>query len=144
MHPDHEILEVEERIARRRAAVAQLAGESKRSALRKLGSPAALIGGVALGFIIGGGVSRRHREPPHPERRKEDHLKAAKATGIAGMLMTGAMWFIKARFGTPWAAAEYVLSKVKKQDSQDSQRPSPQPDAAFTRSPTQYKQAANQ
>ena len=123
MHPDHEIMEVEERIARRRAAVAQMAKESKQGALQKLASPAALIGGVALGFIVGGGVSRRQRKPPHPERRKEDHLKAAKATGIAGMLMTGAMWLVKARFGTPWAAAEYVVSRMKKENREAPEKP---------------------
>ena len=33
-------------------------------------------------------LTRRKNKPEHPERRKSDHIKAAKATGVAGLLMT--------------------------------------------------------
>ena len=123
MYPDPEIQSVEERIAQRRARLKAVAQETKREGVQRLASPVVLVGASVLGFLVGGGLKRR--EPKYKDRRKNT-AKGAKVTGIAGLAMTGAMWFIKARFGTPWAAAEYVLSKVKKKDS-PALRPAPSP-----------------
>lgn len=112
--PDHEIFEVEARIAARRSRVRQQGAAAGRRAMQMLSSPAALIGAAALGFLVAGGLGGRDREPPHPERRKSDHTKAAKATGIAGVLMTGAMWIIKARYGSPVQLAQVLLEKFQK------------------------------
>jgi hypothetical protein len=115
--PDHEIFEVEQRIAARRSRVRQEATAAGRRAMQKLSSPTALIGAAALGFLVAGGLARRDREPPHPERRKSDHTKAAKATGLAGVLMTGAMWVIKARYGSPVQLAQVLLEKFQKRNA---------------------------
>jgi len=64
----------------------------------------------------------RRREPPHPERRKSDHLKAAKATGFAGLLSTGAMWLIKAKYGSPVNAAQALLQKFSGRKAPTSAR----------------------
>jgi len=122
--PDHEIYEVEQRIAARRSRVRQEAAAAGRRTMQKLSSPVALIGAAALGFLVAGGLGRRDREPPHPERRKSDHTKAAKATGVAGVLMTGAMWVIKARYGSPVQLAQVLLEKFQKRNAPAVQKPS--------------------
>lgn len=114
MYPDPEIHAVEERLAQRRERLAQSAQVAKQRTLQRLASPAVLAGAAAVGFLVGGGI--RKREPKYKDRRKNTS-KGLQTTGIASLLMTGAMWFIKARFGTPYAAAQYVLEKVKKQKS---------------------------
>jgi hypothetical protein len=103
---DSDILEVENRIREREVKLKLLARQTGRRTLTALTSPASLAGVAALGFLAGGGVGRRHP--------KENGDAKKKAVGIGGLLMTAAMWFIKARFGTPWAAAEYALSKIQK------------------------------
>lgn len=112
--PDKEIFEVETRIALRRGQVARHSREAGARALRMLASPVALIGAAALGFVAAGGFASRKKEPPHPERRKSDHLKAAKATGIAGVLTTAAMWFIKAQWGSPLRLAQVMAEKFQR------------------------------
>jgi hypothetical protein len=118
MHPDHEIVELEQRIARRRRELDELAHYTARQTMRKLASPVALISVAALGFLVGGGLRRRH-----PQKESA----AGKKTGIAGLLMTGAMWFIRARFGSPMALAQYVLAKVNA--ARRSSPPSPYDDS---------------
>jgi hypothetical protein len=122
--PDHEIFEVEARIAARRAMVAQHVREAGNVALRKLASPGALISAAVLGFFVGGGLTRKQQKPSHPERRKSDHVKAAKATGIVGALTTGAMWLIRAKYGSPVRFAQVMLEKFQKTKT----APSPQAD----------------
>ena len=103
---DNDILEVENRIREREVKLKLLAKQTGRRTLTALTSPASLAGVAALGFLAGGGVGGR--------RQKQADNTGKKAVGIGGLLMTAAMWFIKARFGTPWAAAEYALSKIQK------------------------------
>ena len=77
-----------------------------REAKHARGAGARFAGGAvaaaALGFVAAdafarsAGASRRI-----PERRKSDHIKAAKATGFAGLLTTAAMWFVRAQWGSP-------------------------------------------
>ena len=129
MYPDPEIQAVEERLAERRRRLGDVAQVAKQSSLRRLASPAVLAGAAALGFFVGGGIKKR--EPKYKDRRKNTS-KGMQATGIASLLMTGAMWFVKARFGTPWAAAQYVISKVKKDQPaavRSAARPSPPSDS---------------
>jgi hypothetical protein len=120
--PDREIFEVEQRIALRRAQLGRHSREASSRALRALASPVALAAAAALGFFAAGGFSRREKEPPHPERRKSDHLKAAKATGLAGLLTTGAMWFIKAQYGSPVHFAQVLLEKFQRRKRATSGR----------------------
>jgi hypothetical protein len=112
--PDQEIYEVEQRIALRRSQLVRHSKEAGRRSLRALTSPVALIGAAALGFFAAGGLSKKKKEPPHPERRKSDHLNAAKATGVAGVLTPLLMWVIKAQWGSPVNLAMSVLGKFQK------------------------------
>lgn len=110
--PDQEIYEVEQRIAARRSQVKRRGRETAQRAMHALASPAALIGAAALGFFAAGAVAKRRRKPEHPERRKSDHMKAAKATGLAGILLPAAMWLVRAQWGSPVAAAQAILQKL--------------------------------
>ena len=120
--PDNEIYEVESRIAARRAQVKKYAREARQRTLQKLASPGALIAAAALGFLAAGAVARRQEKPSHPERRKADHLKAAKATGIVGMMLPAAMWFVRAQWGSPVRAAQALLEKMGRKKASASPR----------------------
>ena len=111
--PDQEIYEVERRIALRRSQFTRHSKEATARAMQALASPVALVAAAAIGFIVAGGFSRKPKEPPHPERRKSDHMKAAKATGIAGVLLPAAMWFVRAQWGSPVQAAQALLQKYQ-------------------------------
>ena len=121
--PDQEIYEVEQRIAMRRAQVARNARVAKEGAMQKLASPVALIAAAGLGFIVAGGFAKKRKEPEHPQRRKSDHTKAAKATGLAGLLMPIAMWMIRARWGSPVQAAQFFLEKYQKRSQRKAAVP---------------------
>jgi hypothetical protein len=125
--PDQEIFEVEKRLALRRTQLKRHAGEASKRAMQALASPVALIAAAGLGFLAANSFARRRREPPHPERRKSDHTKAAKATGLAGLLTTGAMWFIKAQYGSPVRAAQSLLEKFQSRKTPTSQRSDSRP-----------------
>jgi hypothetical protein len=120
--PDKEIFEVESRIAARRAQLKSTSRDAGRRAMQKLTSPVALLGAVALGFYVAGGLTKREKKPEHPERRKSDHMKAAKATGIVGTLITGAMWVIRAQYGSPTRFAQAMLEKFQSKKGQVSPR----------------------
>ena len=109
--PDQEIYEIERRIALRRSQLVRHSKEAGSRAMQKLASPAALIGAAVLGFFAASALAKREQKPKHPERRKSDHTKAAKATGLAGILLPVAMWFVKAQWGSPVAAAHAILQK---------------------------------
>jgi hypothetical protein len=127
--PDDEIFEVEKRIAERRHRVEAVTRAAGRQALRALASPWALATAAALGFLVAGGVQRRHKPHAHvdPETKK-----AAKAGGIASIGMALATWIIKSQLGSPMQMAELVLSKVKTFKRQPAQpvRTSPRGDRA--------------
>jgi hypothetical protein len=128
--PDQEIFEVEKRIAERRHRVEAFAKQTGRSAMRALTSPWALAGAAVIGFLLAGGIARKH-EHAHAyssERRKmsPSDKKAAKASAFSGLAMTGLTWLIKSQFGSPVAMAQYFLAKLKKE---------PDPRARSPRSP---------
>jgi hypothetical protein len=120
--PDQEIFEVESRIASRRAQVKRHGREAGARALQALSSPMALAGAAALGFFAAAAVARRRQRPKHPERRRSDHVKAAKATGFAGALLSAALWLVRAQWGSPIRAAQVLVERFKK--------PSPRGDIA--------------
>jgi hypothetical protein len=109
--PDSEIYEVEQRIATRRAQLARHTREAGTRAMQGLASPWALAAAAGIGFLAASAFARKQRKPKHPERRKSDHLKAAKATGVAGLLMPVAMWLVKAQWGSPVGAAQALIEK---------------------------------
>jgi len=118
--PDEEIFEVEQRIAQRRQQLKRHSREAAQRAMQALASPAALIGAAVLGFVVSGAIGRRQDQPKHPERRKSDHTKAAKATGLAGILVPAAMWFVRAQWGSPVRAATALLQKFQQQKAKAS------------------------
>ena len=120
--PDQEIFEVEKRIALRRAQLKRHAGEARTRGTQALASPVALIAAAGIGFLLANSFARRKKEPPHPERRKSDHAKAAKATGLAGIATTGAMWLIRAQYGSPMRAAQMLLQKFSSRKAPTSAR----------------------
>jgi hypothetical protein len=120
--PDKEIYEVESRIALRRAQLGRHSREAGSRALQALASPLALGAAAVIGFFAAGGFSRKHKEPPHPERRKSDHMKAAKATGLAGLVVPVAMWFMRAQWGSPIQFAQAMLQKFQRRKATTSPR----------------------
>src|SRR5258708_20153353 len=83
--PDEEIYEVEKRIAERRHRVEAVARQSGRAALNALTSPWTLGAAAVIGFVVAGGIKRRHRAGhPRVDRRRESK-PAAKAAGLASL-----------------------------------------------------------
>lgn len=115
MDPDPEILEVEQRLARRRVQLEQTLHETGQRAVKTLASPAVLIGVVALGFLAGAGVSRRRAPAASDAKRAK-----AEKTGFAGMLVTGALWLLKQQLGNPAQIAQLILSRMKKSPRSDT------------------------
>lgn len=113
--PDQEIYEVEKRIADRRHRVEAAARASARQAMRALTSPWALVGAAAIGFLVAGGVRRRHETSGGPAVSKDTKEKA-KGGAIASLGMAAITWLIKAQFGSPVAMAQYFLAKIQKRD----------------------------
>lgn len=126
--PDHEIYEVESRIAERRHRVEAVARQSGQAALRTLTSPWALGAAAVLGFLAAGGIMRRHE---HRATLSRHEKQAAKVGGLASVAMAAASWIIKAQFGSPAALAQFVMSKVKRQPPQPV-RASPRGDRTAT------------
>jgi hypothetical protein len=117
MHPDPEITEVEERLARRRVQLEHTVRDTGRRAVKTLASPAVLLGVVALGFLAGAGVS--HRRAPEDKKREK-----AEKSGFAGLLMTGAMWLIKQQLGNPAQIVQLILSRMNRKSPPSDSRPS--------------------
>jgi hypothetical protein len=113
MSRDPDIETVEARIMRRRHEMNRVTHETGHRAMKVLASPGALVGAAVVGFLAGGGIG--HRSHPHKRagRRRSDPAGARAAkTGIAGALMTGAMWLVRARFGSGAGLAKYVMSRL--------------------------------
>jgi hypothetical protein len=111
MFLDPDIDKVEARIIRRRHELAQHRHELRNAAqltsrrtMHALSSPGALVGAAAFGFLLGGGFSRRGRHDAVA------HSRPAR-TGVVGALMTGAMWLVRARFGSAAGLAHYLMSQ---------------------------------
>src|SRR5947207_10144481 len=112
---DDEIRQIETRISGVRTGLRLNAKQAGHKALDGLASPVTLAVALALGFAAGGGL--RRKKPPERRRADSDTRKAAAASGVAGLLMTGAMWFIRAQFGSPMGLAQVVMSKVSQKRS---------------------------
>jgi hypothetical protein len=116
---DAEIAAVEQRIGARKVALAYTASATKQRALKRMTSPAMLIGAVAVGFLAAGAIRRRKAKPERvPDRRKsvrEEGKKKGFALGT--LLMTGLTWLVRSQFGGPVGLAQFVLSKVRQSRS---------------------------
>lgn len=109
---DDEILQVEHRIVGRKQLIAQEGKATGKRTLDVLASPVTLAGALALGFAVGGGLGRRKEKPP--SRRAADRTAKAKVGGIAGLALSGAMWFIKHQFGGPVGLARFLTEKFQR------------------------------
>jgi hypothetical protein len=106
---DDEILRLEKRIASRKGQLTYVSRATGRRALHSLASPATLAAAAAVGFAAGG-LGRRRRNGAN------GHERAAKAgaSGIAGLLLSGAMWFVRAQYGSPANFARAMIEKFSK------------------------------
>jgi hypothetical protein len=108
---DDEILEIENRIAGRKTTLSTVGRHSARKSLDVLASPVTIAGALALGFAVGGGLGRRREKPP--ARRSDDTAAKAKASGLVGLALSGAMWFVKHQFGGPVGLARFLAEKFQ-------------------------------
>jgi hypothetical protein len=109
---DDEILQVESRIVGRKQLIAREGRVTGKRVLDGLASPVTIAGALALGFAVGGGLGRRREKPP--ARRADDRTAKAKASGVAGLALSGAMWFVKHQFGGPVGLARFLAEKFKR------------------------------
>jgi hypothetical protein len=109
---DAEIAAVEQRISAHKMALAYAASAAKQRAVKRLTSPAMLIGAVALGFLAAGMARRRRKAAPAPDRRKANRQQG-KGFALGTLLTTGATWLVRSQFGGPVGLAQFVLSKVR-------------------------------
>ena len=117
---DAEIFEVERRLHAREAAIRSEGRELRQRGARALVSPVSIVVAVALGFLVAGTAARRRaREPLKYRDRRKQPKDQSKGLALGGLAMTGATWFIKNQFGGPVGLAQFVLSKVRK----DQRRP---------------------
>jgi hypothetical protein len=109
---DAEIFEVEQRLHLREASLKRNATQAKTRGIKAMMSPVSIVAAVALGFLVAGGVGRRKRknEPAVSQETKEQ----TKGFAVGGLLMTAVTWFIKNQFGGPVGLAQFVLSKIRK------------------------------
>jgi hypothetical protein len=108
---DDEIVQIENRIAGRKQQLSRFGRETGKRTRDVLASPVTIAGALALGFAVGGGLGRRKDRPP--QRRSDDKAAKAKASGIAGLALSGAMWFVKHQFGGPVGLARFLAEKFQ-------------------------------
>lgn len=111
---DTEIREVEQRLALRKVALAHNAAVAKRRTAKALVSPLTLVGAVALGFLVAGGLARRRPGARRQPVAAQDTKEQGKGFALGTLLMTGATWFVRSQFGGPVGLAHFVLSKVRR------------------------------
>jgi len=112
---DDEIVQIENRIAGRKTHIARVGRVAGQRSLDVLASPVTIAGALALGFAVGGGLGRKREKPP--ARRTDDRTAKAKVSGIAGLALSGAMWFIKHQFGGPVGLANVLMEKFSRRNS---------------------------
>jgi hypothetical protein len=104
---DHEIRDTEARIARERQTLVGSLHDTSRRVRDTVISPGALAAFAAAGFIFGDVLRSRRR-----------HASSAPSQGrtikssLFGLLASGAMALVRARYGSPWALASEVLQKA--------------------------------
>jgi hypothetical protein len=112
---DDEIVQIENRIAGRKTQITRVGRVAGQRGLEVLASPVTIAGALALGFAVGGGLGRKREKPP--SRRSDDKSAKAKVSGIAGLALSGAMWFIKHQFGGPVGLANVLMEKFSHRNS---------------------------
>jgi hypothetical protein len=114
---DAEILEVEQRLHEREAAIKREARELRSRGTRALISPLTIGAALVLGFVAAGSAARRKATAPmrYRDRRKQTK-EQSKGFAVGGLLMTAATWLVKNQFGGPAGLARFVISKVRKNE----------------------------
>ncbi len=107
---DRDILEVEQRIARRRMSVELTARAAWHRSVSRVFSPVGLLSAAALGFITVAGLFRRR--PKIVERRK-GMRSGGKWASVLGLLASGGLALVKAQYGGPVNMAQSIVSQVK-------------------------------
>jgi hypothetical protein len=110
MHIDHEIHELEQRIAQRRHQIERTAHVTKEIAIRKVLSPVGLLSAAGIGFIATLGLARRKHHYAAPRAVG----KGGRIAGIASVLASVAFALVRAQFGSPVQMAQLLLSKFQK------------------------------
>jgi hypothetical protein len=105
---EHEITQVEQRLAQRRLKVELLARATGRRAVHSLVSPAGLLGAATLGFIAVAGVLRR---PRHQVVQKSG--KGGILGSLAGLAATVGFQLLRAQFGSPAQMAQKLAAMWK-------------------------------
>jgi hypothetical protein len=125
MHIDHEIHELEQRIAQRRHLIERTAHVTKEVAIKKVLSPVGLLSAAGIGFIATLGLTRRRHEYAAPKAVG----KGGRIAGIASVLASVAFAMLRAQFGGPAQMAQLVLAKFRKsrQAAPQFRQPAPQP-----------------
>jgi hypothetical protein len=118
---DAEIFEIEQRLHVREASLKRGALELKRRSLRALMSPVSIVAAVGLGVVVAGASARRRAGTRAPAISRETKQKS-KGFALGGLLMTAATWFIRSEFGGPVGLAQFVLSKVRKDENRGRPR----------------------
>jgi hypothetical protein len=120
MFRDPEIEKIEARIVQRRHHLTRATHESGQRAMKALASPGALIGAAVVGFLAGGGFGPGKKaavDARSGRRRNDPAARAVKRTGVAGALATGAMWLVRAKFGSPAGLAQYLVSLSRRRQA---------------------------
>ena len=112
---DAEIFEVERRLHLREASIRRDARELKQRTVKALMSPVSIVAAVALGFLVAGGVGRRKARANAPAVSQETK-EQSKGFAVGGLLMAAVTWFIKNQFGGPVGLAQFVVSKIRKDE----------------------------
>jgi hypothetical protein len=121
---DAEIYALEQRLHLREASIKRDARDLKTRSVKALMSPASIVGAVALGFLVAGGIGRRRaraRAPAVSQETKEQ----TKGFAVGGLLMTALTWFIKNQFGGPVGLAQFVASKIRNRGQTPTVRTAP-------------------
>ena len=106
---DEQILEVENRIARRRMAVELTTRAVWHRSVARLASPVSLAGAAALGFLAVAAVFRRR--PKIVERRTS--ARAPKWGSLLGLVASGAFTLLKSQYGGPVQMANALAGKIR-------------------------------
>lgn len=107
---DEDILEVEQRIARRRMSVELTARAAWHRTVSRVFSPLGLLSAAALGFITVAGFFRRR---PKIVERRRGQRSAGKWAGVLGLLTSGGLALIKAQYGNPVNMLQSIAGRVK-------------------------------
>jgi hypothetical protein len=120
--PDQEIFEVEKRIALRRAQLKRHAGDAKTRATRSLASPIALLAAAGIGFVLANSFARRQKSRRTRSGARATTSRRQRRPASPVSLSTGAMWLIKAKYGSPVNAAQMLLQKFSSRKAPTSAR----------------------